>query len=199
MRYIDIPKELRDALGIDTGNEVEFERRNDTVVVREAEPWQRRALIHPSGYHGGMLGRRRRARTSGQAGNPRSTVVADVSGPTETRAAPVDSMRDLLDQRLASVEQELAAVAGGASLCAISRSAGSVPGAKYLEGRMVAIREIRRAARTGRPLAAVLDESVDRWRSELARVDTQAMGSDWRAYRAGGVDELESLREFPST
>jgi antitoxin PrlF len=33
---ITIPKELRDALGIGAGTEVEFERRKDAIVVRKA-------------------------------------------------------------------------------------------------------------------------------------------------------------------
>lgn len=33
---ITIPKELRDALGIGAGTEVEFERRRDAIVVRKA-------------------------------------------------------------------------------------------------------------------------------------------------------------------
>ena len=33
---ITIPKEIRDALGIGAGTEVEFERVNDTIVVRKA-------------------------------------------------------------------------------------------------------------------------------------------------------------------
>lgn len=33
---VTIPKELRDALGIGAGTEVEFERRNDTIVVRKS-------------------------------------------------------------------------------------------------------------------------------------------------------------------
>jgi antitoxin PrlF len=33
---VTIPKELRDALGIGAGSEVEFERRNDTIVVRKS-------------------------------------------------------------------------------------------------------------------------------------------------------------------
>jgi AbrB family looped-hinge helix DNA binding protein len=33
-----IPKELRDALGIDGGTEVEFERRGSSIVVRKAKP-----------------------------------------------------------------------------------------------------------------------------------------------------------------
>lgn len=34
---VTIPKELRDALGIGAGTEVEFERRNDVIVVRKAK------------------------------------------------------------------------------------------------------------------------------------------------------------------
>lgn len=34
---VTIPKELRDALGIGAGTEVEFERRRDVIVVRKAK------------------------------------------------------------------------------------------------------------------------------------------------------------------
>ena len=34
---ITIPKELRDALGIGAGTEVEFERRKDAIVVRKTK------------------------------------------------------------------------------------------------------------------------------------------------------------------
>jgi len=34
---VTIPKELRDALGIGAGTEVEFEQRKDTIVVRKAK------------------------------------------------------------------------------------------------------------------------------------------------------------------
>jgi antitoxin PrlF len=33
---VTIPKELRDALGIGAGTEVEFERRRETIIVRKA-------------------------------------------------------------------------------------------------------------------------------------------------------------------
>ena len=32
---VTIPKELRDALGIGAGSEVDFERANDTIVIRK--------------------------------------------------------------------------------------------------------------------------------------------------------------------
>lgn len=34
---ITIPKELRDALGIGAGTEVEFERRKDVIIVRKTK------------------------------------------------------------------------------------------------------------------------------------------------------------------
>jgi antitoxin PrlF len=34
---VTIPKELRDALGISAGTEVEFQRRKDALVVRKAK------------------------------------------------------------------------------------------------------------------------------------------------------------------
>jgi len=34
---VTIPKDLRDALGIGAGTEVEFERRKDAIVVRKAK------------------------------------------------------------------------------------------------------------------------------------------------------------------
>lgn len=33
---VTIPKELRDALGIGAGTEIEFERNGDTIIVRKA-------------------------------------------------------------------------------------------------------------------------------------------------------------------
>lgn len=102
-------------------------------------------------------------------------------------------MGDLLDEHMDSIERELSAVAGDASLCAISRSAGSVPGAKYLEGRRAAVVEVRRAMRSGRSLAEIVEDRATVWRAELALTEERSMGPDWRAYRAGGVDELDSL------
>ena len=43
---VTIPKELRDALGIDAGTEVDFERNDDTIVLRKstAQPTRGRRL-----------------------------------------------------------------------------------------------------------------------------------------------------------
>ncbi len=44
---VTIPKELRDELGIRAGTEVEFERSDDTIVVRKSsrEPTRGRRLV----------------------------------------------------------------------------------------------------------------------------------------------------------
>ncbi len=42
---VTIPKELRDALGIGAGTEVEFERRKDTIVVRKARAGTTRGAL----------------------------------------------------------------------------------------------------------------------------------------------------------
>ena len=44
---VTIPKELRDALGIGAGTEVEFERSDDTIVVRKSSsaPTRGRQLV----------------------------------------------------------------------------------------------------------------------------------------------------------
>lgn len=39
---VTIPKDLRDALGIGAGTEVEFERHKDTIIVRKSDRGQSR-------------------------------------------------------------------------------------------------------------------------------------------------------------
>lgn len=108
-------------------------------------------------------------------------------------AGPIAAGSDIVDVRLGRVQEELTAAVGGASLCAISRSAGSVPAAKYLEGRMAALMALRRSIRRGDRLQASLAELLGEWRRGLDDVTARDAGPDWRAYRAGGVDELEEL------
>ena len=100
---------------------------------------------------------------------------------------------------LSGVEADLLAVAGDASLCAISKNAGSVPAAKYFEGRLVALKELGRSlgsADEGDPGAITpIHES---WVASLAAATDRGAGSDWLAYYAGGVDELEDLARLLS-
>ena len=52
---VTIPKDLRDALGIGAGTEVEFERRQDAIVVRKAK-----AALLGATVSSGSCGSRRR-------------------------------------------------------------------------------------------------------------------------------------------
>ena len=92
---------------------------------------------------------------------------------------------DPLDGLLAAHGRALTAAVGDWSLCAISRSGESWPAAKYHEGALVALRDVRRAA-GDRPAAA--RRLLAEWRRPRARA--LEMGGDGVAYRAGGVDAL---------
>lgn len=98
----------------------------------------------------------------------------------------------MLDEQLSALQEQLGAAVGDASLCTVSRAAGGpVPGVKYLEGGVTALRETRRAIDDGEDEVAAVERALARWRSELQRALERGMGRDWLSYRAGGVDALE--------
>ncbi len=105
--------------------------------------------------------------------------------------------RNSIAERRKLVEQELSAAAGGASLCSISRSAGPVPGVKYLEGRLAVLMELGRANRRGNDLEAFTAGARERWSERLRSAQQRGMGADWTAYYAGGVDELTDASSPP--
>ena len=109
------------------------------------------------------------------------------------RPADDGAIAGVVERRRSVVEAELSAAVGGASLCSISKKAGSVPTAKYLEGRLAVLSLLRRAVRSASDVGATLDELRAEWQAELDRVVGDDYGPDWRAYRAGGVDELDEL------
>jgi hypothetical protein len=90
---------------------------------------------------------------------------------------------------------DLAAIAGGRSLCSISRQGALVPAAKYHEGTAAALAEARRAIEAlsdgpdgGQSARAALLEVRARW---LAQSRTRGRtGPDWTGYLAGGLDGL---------
>ena len=93
---------------------------------------------------------------------------------------------------------DLAAIAGGRSLCSISRQGAPVPAAKYHEGTVAALAEARRAIEAvadghdgGKSARAVLLDVRARW---LAQSRTRGRtGPDWTGYLAGGLDALEQM------
>ena len=108
---------------------------------------------------------------------------------------PASAVLDELESRLANLMPRLADAAGGASLCMLSRSSGPVDGAKYLEGRMAVLSELKRAVRRAPdlPFAELAAPIAAQWRSDLALQQERGATRGWVAYRAGGVDELDEL------
>jgi hypothetical protein len=99
----------------------------------------------------------------------------------------------ILRQRRTIVLRDLTDASGDASLCSISKSAGPVPGVKYLEGRMAALMEVERAVSRGAEASSVAADTVTAWTGRLHGAQRNEMSADWTAYYAGGVDESEEL------
>jgi hypothetical protein len=85
----------------------------------------------------------------------------------------------------------LSQLAGGASLCTISRSGAAFPGGKYHEGRMAAATAVLRALRDDPDPRTAIETATRQWR---ALSPPQRRGTaDWEAYGAGGDDALAEL------
>jgi hypothetical protein len=117
------------------------------------------------------------------------------------RQVLIESFRD----RERAALKDLAAIAGGRSVCSISRQGASisrqgapVPEAKYHEGAAAALAEARRAIEAvadghdgGQSARAALLDVRARW---LAQSRTRGRtGPDWTRYLAGGLDALEQM------
>lgn len=89
----------------------------------------------------------------------------------------------LLAVDLAAAEAELLTRTGGSALC---RPAGQRDEIKAAEGRVVALREVRRLLRHGGGTDD-LHRALSSW-EQLA-----GSGADWQSYRAGGVAALRAL------
>lgn len=103
----------------------------------------------------------------------------------------------VLARHLTEARQALQAVAGDRSMCAIGRSGQSFPAAKYHEGAVSALTELRRLVRQRQTQGEVVDvpsvtrRVADTWRGRAG--SPVAAGPDWRAYLAGGVEALAAL------
>lgn len=121
-------------------------------------------------------------------GSRRQPVPAE----TEPAGRP-DEARMMLDRRVAHAEQALARIAGGRSMCEIGRSGQSFPAAKFHEGVVSALAEVRRrveqdeAADVGSAARAAAED----WRTRAEGISVT--GPDWSAYLAGGTQALNEL------
>ncbi len=81
----------------------------------------------------------------------------------------------------------------GAAVCAFSRSGVSVPGIKYYEGRRAALKELSRRLERNPDQTTAAREIQRDWSAALEHAVERSAGSDWIAYRRGGVDALAEL------
>jgi hypothetical protein len=105
----------------------------------------------------------------------------------------------LLADHLTRAQTALTDMTGDRSLCAVARSGESFPAAKYAEGSLSALVEIRRTARRenvaedAAALLAVTDRVSAEWTERARRMPEP--GRDWVAYLSGGRDALAALAE----
>lgn len=82
-----------------------------------------------------------------------------------------------------------AAALGGASACAIAKSGGSHPAGKFWEGQTAALGELLRSR------ADDLAAEAARLRAEWATRHVAGAEREAEAYRAGGLEALDSFAE----
>lgn len=119
----------------------------------------------------------------------RPWTAASTIGPN----GPMADRSTIIEQHRQRVLEDLTSASGDASLCSISKSAGPVPGIKYLEGRMAAVMEIRRSTSRGADAVSAVADAHTTWSRRLHDAERNAMSRDWTAYYAGGVDQLAEL------
>lgn len=109
------------------------------------------------------------------------------------------SGRAVLEEHLARAQGTLMAGTGEASLCAISRSGESFPAAKFAEGAVSALVELRRAVRregVDDDPAVLADRATTlaaQWNERAGQLADA--GRDWAAYLRGGREALAALAE----
>jgi len=84
----------------------------------------------------------------------------------------------------------LTELADGRSMCVIGRSGQSFPAAKYHEGAVAALSDLRRALASGGDPSTILATVRERW-TERSRAST--LSEDWAAYHAGARDTLAGI------
>ncbi len=112
----------------------------------------------------------------------------DAPSPSDAIPASGGDLDVMLGQALASLQH----VAAEDSLCTLTGE--RVQAAKYFEGQVVALKELRRIRRTG--LSPEADNEarlalVDQWSTRLRSHDRSDL--KWQSYLTGGVDALTAV------
>lgn len=98
-----------------------------------------------------------------------------------------------LDQLVEAAARALDSATGSAAVCTFTRSGTPVPGIKYAEGRWAALREVQRRVGKGASYDDAVRTGREEWSTALETLLLRGAGSDWVAYRTGGVDALDEI------
>lgn len=107
----------------------------------------------------------------------------------------MDRPAALAEARLRA-ERALAAALGDSTVCRIHRDGRVTGGAKYAEGRLVALADLQRRLRGSAPAEfdSLARSALQMWNEELARQRALPTPSlPWVAYRQGGCDALADV------
>jgi len=101
------------------------------------------------------------------------------------------SLLKALEDRVEATADRISRDLGDDTACTVHRDGRVTGGLKYLEGRLIAYRDLRNAlvADPERATAEVLGEHTARWRAELDRHAGRG-ATQWAAYATGGLDAV---------
>lgn len=94
----------------------------------------------------------------------------------------------------AAATQDWSHALGGANACVLAKNGQSHPAGKFHEGRVAALGELLRQIHADAAPTEIAD-AADSLRSQWQRRATSAANQDWASYWAGGLAELETVKE----
>lgn len=106
------------------------------------------------------------------------------------------TLSQAVETRRSEALARLSTATGDASLYAVSRSGAPRPAAKYYEGAVAALTDVRRRlAKSPEPADAAVDHVREHWQARRERAAVSSL--TWRAYLDGAVDALDDLAGTP--
>lgn len=107
------------------------------------------------------------------------------------------TLSQAVETRRGEALARLSTATGDASLCAVSRCGVPRPAAKYYEGAVAALTDVRRRLETSpEPADTAVDHVREHW--EARREGAAVSSSTWQAYLDGAVDALDDLARHAS-
>ena len=95
----------------------------------------------------------------------------------------------VVEELLSDALSAMMAASQGASVCSFTKAGDPVPALKHSEGRVAALKELRRAGLE----QSVLESLATVWHQRLEAQRARDAGQNWIAYTMGGIDALSEV------